>query len=237
MDLLGSILNSMDKPPTVNSQRNSLLKKQREEIQRKQKEERARLQAFRNEIEQKINKFIQDDSQHKFKFDPMDKVSRSIVHDVAEIAGLAAFSFGEEEVDRAVTLFKKECAPCDEELAALRRGEEWDPIKAQAEAERREKELQEEKEASRKRKSEVVPATNYQEKYHHLIGKEAALDAARVTQTNKQYGFVPSANKKDLRSIEQTLADIQSKKRQKLNHPDEASSSSSAPADTTGSGN
>lgn len=57
-------------------------------------------------------------------------------HDVAEIAGVAAFSFGEEEVDRAVTLYKKEFAPCDEELAALRRGEEWDPLKAQAEAER-----------------------------------------------------------------------------------------------------
>lgn len=57
-------------------------------------------------------------------------------HDVAEIAGVAAFSFGEEEVDRAVTLYKKEFAPCDEELSALRRGEEWDPLQAQAEAER-----------------------------------------------------------------------------------------------------
>lgn len=36
---------------------------------------------------------------------------------------------------------------------------------------------------------------------------------------------VPSANKKDQRSIEQTLADIQSKKRKKLGHPDEPSSS------------
>lgn len=225
MDLLGSILSSMDKPPTVNSQKSSLLKKQKEEMLKKQKEDRARLQAFRQDIEEKINKFIQNDTLQKYKFDPMDKVFRSIVHDVAEIAGVAAFSFGEEEVDRAVTLYKKEFAPCDEELSALRRGEEWDPLKAQAEAERREKEMQEEREASRKRKSDVVPASNYQEKYHHLIGKEAALDAARVTQTNKQYGFVPSANKKDQRSIEQTLADIQSKKRKKLEHPDEPSSS------------
>jgi hypothetical protein len=29
---------------------------------------------------------------------------------------------------------------------------------------------------------------------------------------------VPSENKKDVRSIEQTLADIQSKKRQKVSH-------------------
>ena len=28
----------------------------------------------------------------------------------------------------------KEFAPCDEELAAYRRGEEWDPVKAEEEA-------------------------------------------------------------------------------------------------------
>jgi len=55
-------------------------------------------------------------------------------HDVAEIAGLAAYSFGEEEVDRAVTVYKKEFAPCEEELAVLRRGGEWDPVKAKEEA-------------------------------------------------------------------------------------------------------
>lgn len=36
---------------------------------------------------------------------------------------------------------------------------------------------------------------------------------------------VPSANKKDQRSIEQTLADIQSKKKKKLSLPEDGSSS------------
>lgn len=65
-----------------------------------------------------------------------------------------------------------------------------------------------------------------------MIGQDAALDAAKKTETNKSYGFgkfdgklmrllyvvflVPSENKKDVRSIEQTLADIKAKKR-KLN--------------------
>ena len=49
---------------------------------------------------------------------------------MAEVAGVLAYSIGEEEVDRHVMLFKREFAPCDDELAALRRGEEWDPQKA-----------------------------------------------------------------------------------------------------------
>jgi hypothetical protein len=51
-------------------------------------------------------------------------------HDVAEVAGVPAFSIGEEGVDRHVMIFKREFAPSDDELAALRRGEEWDPEKA-----------------------------------------------------------------------------------------------------------
>ena len=30
----------------------------------------------------------------------MDKFQRSIVHDVADVAGLVGYSFGEEDVDR-----------------------------------------------------------------------------------------------------------------------------------------
>lgn len=90
------------------------------------------------------------------------------------------------------------------------------------------------------RKSEVfVPNSNYKDKYVHLIGQDAALEAAKKTESNKSYGFgnylqfflalipvinllhfplVPSENKKDIRSIEQTMADIQAKKRLKTQH-------------------
>lgn len=40
--------------------------------------------------------------------------------------------------------------------------------------------------------------------------------------------LVPSENKKDIRSIEQTMADIQAKKRLKLSQSDNAQPSSSA---------
>ena len=42
-----------------------------------------------------------------FQFPPMSIVERQVVHDVAEIAGLIAHSFGEEGLDRHVELWKK----------------------------------------------------------------------------------------------------------------------------------
>lgn len=49
---------------------------------------------------------------------------------MAEVAGVPAFSVGEEGIDRSVIIFKWEFAPGDDELAALRRGKERDPEKA-----------------------------------------------------------------------------------------------------------
>lgn len=40
-----------------------------------------------------------------------------------------------------------------------------------------------------KKTEKFVPNTNYKEKYQHLIGLDAALEAAKKTETNKQYGF------------------------------------------------
>ena len=41
---------------------------------------------------------------------------------------------------------------------------------------------------SGKRKLDAVPSS-YHKKYEHLLGKEAAKDAARATDANKSYGF------------------------------------------------
>ncbi|RWS10071.1 Sperm-associated antigen 7-like protein [Dinothrombium tinctorium] len=180
-DLLGSILNSMQKPPKVGAAAKEKLleKKQLEKLRKIQEEEKAKLLKFRKNVEERIDKFVQSDSP-KLEFETMEKVLRSIVHDVAEIAGLPAFSFGLEDVDRHVVVYKIETVPSDEELAALRRGEEYDPEKA-------------------KLKKQM----------------ETGKTAAQIATPNKQFGFVPSSNKRDQRSIEQTLADIREKKRQK----------------------
>lgn len=34
-----------------------------------------------------------------------------------------------------------------------------------------------------------MPTSNYKDKYVHLIGQDAALEAAKKTQSNKSYGF------------------------------------------------
>lgn len=167
------------------------------------------------QIEDRINKFIQNPEKQKQKFEPMPKVYRTIVHDVADIAGLTAFSFGEEEVDRYVIVFKKEFAPVDDELAAYRKGEEWDPEKAKAAA--KQKELEAAALAAQDMEScrESIPQTNYHEKYEKLLGRESGKEAAKIATPNKQFGFVPSQNKRDVRTIEQALADIRAKKKLK----------------------
>lgn len=38
---------------------------------------------------------------------------------------MLAYSFGEEEVDRYIMVFKKESPPSEDELNALRNGQEW----------------------------------------------------------------------------------------------------------------
>ncbi|CAK9826930.1 Sperm-associated antigen 7 [Anthophora retusa] len=216
MDLLGSILNSMDKPPTISDKQKALMKKQKEEYQKHQKAEAERLKQFREKVEEKINKFLQDDEAKEYKFPPMDQIHRSIIHDVAEVANIWAYSFGEEGIDRHIVIFKREYTPSEDQLNALRRGEEWNDEIARRLVEERERRAKEELEMAakpKKRKDTFVPNSYYKDKYQHLIGKEAALEAARKTEANSSYGYVPSENKKDQRSIEQTLADIRAKKR------------------------
>ena len=215
MDLLGSILSSMDKPPAISDKQKALMKKQKEEYQKQQKADAERLKVFREKVEDKINKFLQDDDAKEYRFAPMDQIHRSIIHDVAEIANVWAYSLGEEGVDRHIMIFKREHAPSEDHLNALRKGEEWNEEIAKRLVEERERRAKEEIEdaKTKKRKDNFVPNSFYKDKYQHLIGKEAALEAARKTEANSSYGCVPSENKKDQRSIEQTLADIRAKKR------------------------
>ncbi|XP_014777617.1 sperm-associated antigen 7 [Octopus bimaculoides] len=214
MDLLGSILGSMEPPPSIGDEAKKRVKEQNALLKKKQEDEKNRLEQFRAQTEKRIHAFVTDSNKQKYKWEPMDKVFRAIIHEVADVAGLTSFSFGLEEQDRYVMLWKKEFTPSDEEVLAYRRGEEWDPEKAKEIAKQKEAELQLEAESS---KSKIVsnPTHNYKDKYKHLIGEEAAKDAAKQTTANKSYGFVPSENKRDSRTIEQVLADTRAKKKLK----------------------
>lgn len=222
MDFLDNILNSMQGPPSSSEAQKNAIKKQKEAMERKQKEERSMINKFRKKVEDKIYNFIKDGTKPSMQFEPMDQMYRSIIRDVAEIAGVQVFSFGQESVDRYSVIYLKDNGPSDDELSVRRSGGVWDENKAAEMAlhhlamqKQAVLDTEEEKNRKRKRGKEELSGTFYKQKYAHLIGEDAALDAAQKTNMNKSYGEVPSANKKDLRSIEQTMADIKAKKMKK----------------------
>lgn len=42
---------------------------------------------------------------------------------------------------------------------------------------------------TKRKREKFIPNSNYKDKYAHIIGQEAALEAARKTETNQSYGF------------------------------------------------
>lgn len=222
MDFLDSILNSMQKPPSASEAQKNAMKKQKEVMERKQSEHKNMLNKFRKRTEEKIAAFIKDGTKPYMQFEPMEQMYRSIIRDVAETAGAQVFSFGQEGVDRYSIVYTKENGPTEDELTVRKAGGVWDDDKAADMKKTREEnekqaaiDSEDDKNRKRKRGREELSGTHYKQKYAHLIGQEAAIDAAQKTNMNKSYGEVPSENKKDLRSIEQTMADIKAKKMKK----------------------
>lgn len=216
MDLLGSIMDAMDKPPCLSDNEKAIIKKRKEEVERQQAEEKEKIRKFKDGAEENIRKFFDVPTNTCMKFKPMEYIYRSIIHEIAEYMGYLTYAFGNEGIDRYVRVYRKENAPCEDEIAARKRGEAWNDQIKQELQQRRNQELLD-AELRRTRKPEkFVPNTNYKDKYVHLIGQDSALEAAKKTETNKTYGFVPSENKKDIRSIEQTMADLRAKKKIKL---------------------
>lgn len=198
-----------------------MIEKQKKELEMMRNKERDELNRFRKYAEERLGRLVKDPERTYMEFQPLDKVHRSVVHDIAEIAGLVAMSFGVEGVDRYIVVYKKEGMPSEDELAVRRSGEPWNKQTAEEYSERKKQQQMLEKEKQKRpleEKEVATPVSNYKDKYVHLIGQEAALEAAKKTESNKTYGYVPSENKRDVRSIEQTMADIQAKKKLKSQH-------------------
>lgn len=211
----------MDAPPITASDREALkkAKEAKAKAAKLKAQEKQKWAKFREQIEDEVSKFMKDlELKHK-KFGYMDKVARSIVHDVAEVAGLVSFSFGEENIDKYIMIWKKEFAPSDAELEARRNGEEWDEekekqhaLEQKLKAEEREMERASKYERKRKQSKETE---KYFNKYTKILGDESGVAAAKVTKTNVAYGMVPSRNKADQRSIEETMNAIRERKQMK----------------------
>ncbi|XP_002162038.3 sperm-associated antigen 7 homolog isoform X1 [Hydra vulgaris] len=223
MDLLGSILGSMD--TVTNKKVDNEAKKRIQDAKQKalkfKEEERKKKAKFREEIELRINTFIQGPTNvKKLVFEPMNATLRSIVHDVAEVAGLLSYSFGEEDFDRHLVVWKKEYSPSDVELEALRNGLEYNEEIAVKliDSQNSKSTLSGDEQVSRKRQNVTAEPEKYFEKYAKIVGEDSGLNAAVATKSNKAYGMVPSKNKEDKRSIEETMRQIRDRKLQKLSN-------------------
>ena len=141
MDLLGSILGSMTGPPKGNEKEREERRKAKEMAKKMEEKRASQVKLFRQKIEAKVDAFVKTsvtldrdkptedgsvrDEKLEFSnrchhFEPMNQYERSVIHDVAEVAGLVAHSFGQEDVDRHVVLWKKEFTPCEDEINAFK---------------------------------------------------------------------------------------------------------------------
>jgi len=217
MDLLGSIMGKMTGPPTATEKQKAERKKARELAQKLEEKQREESKIFRKKMEDKIGVFLGQDvaDGRCLTFPPMTKYERSVVHDVAEVTGATvAHSFGQEDEDRHVVIWRKEDPPSDDEINCLKTGRAWDPDLIEREKQEKLKQdildEKEEKERIKNDKKPFVPTkSNYRDKYQHLIGD--AKD--KIGQVNKSFGFVSAEEKKDRRTMEQIQADIRAKRK------------------------
>lgn len=85
MDLLGSILGSMAKPPSISEKEKERRKKQQEMAAKMEEKQKQMTRLFRTKTEKRISDFVKDTTAKKLTFEAMEKYERSIVHDVAEV--------------------------------------------------------------------------------------------------------------------------------------------------------
>lgn len=228
MDLLDSILNGMEKPPSV---KKPVIKdkEKREKFERMQKErlkaankQKEMVDKFRHDIAKKVRDFVntpttEDSKTVKLELKPMSKIYRSIVHETCDEHDdeVIAHSFGTEDVDRHCIIWKRGFEPCENEIRAMKLGVEYKhPGEDNEDDEDDDESSVNEAHSSNSKTSGAKD--KFWTKYEKIIGENASgLESARVIEPAKQYGCVPIANKKDQRSVEQMIDDIRESKRQK----------------------
>lgn len=91
-DFLGSILGSMAAPPRASEKEIAERKKARELAKKMEEKNKQDSKAFRLKIEKRIDEFLKlpigEEKNRRLIMETMPKYHRSVVHDVAEIAGL-----------------------------------------------------------------------------------------------------------------------------------------------------
>lgn len=182
--------------------------------------ERQIIKNYKVKIQNKLAAFLKDDKLDIMQFDPMEKVFRSVIIETTEESNssLHCHTFGKE--DRYVMIYKN--PPSELEVEA-RRYADYKKWNKEIEAEYKKKKEEDAAFAISTTASaaddgssgsgEVKPVKK--QKLVHLACEAIGTDL------NRNYGMVSTELKKDTRSIEQTLNDIQQKKRLKTQHQNE----------------
>lgn len=192
-----------------------------EEQKKVAEKERQIITNFKIKMQNKISQFLKDDETETLQFEPMEKVFRSLIVETAEesMTGLHCHTFGRE--DRYVIVYKN--PPSDLELEA-RRYHDMTKWNKDIEAEFKKKK-EEELEMIEFNKTPTVDdaSSSSTSKVNSKKSKQSyAVECSALgADLNRNYGMVSTELKKDTRTIEETLNDIQQKKRQKTQHKDE----------------
>lgn len=193
---------------------------QYQEQQKVAEKERQIINNYKVKIQNKLAAFLKDDKLGTMQFDPMEKVFRSVIIETTEESNssLHCHTFGKE--DRYVIVYKN--PPSELEIEARRYGDykKWNK---DIEAEYKKKKEEESTFAASKtaQPGEEGGSGSGESRELKPIKKQKLVHLeceAIGTDLNRNYGMVSTELKKDTRSIEQTLNDIQQKKRLKTQH-------------------
>lgn len=165
---------------------------------------------YKQKIQNKVAEFIKNDKVSTMQFPPMEKIFRSVILEACEEAanGLICHTFGRE--DRYVIVYKT--APSELELEA-RRFYDYKQWGKEIEAEFKKKKEEENLHSSESGStSQDIKETSKINKKTKLVHLECE---AISTNPNRNFGMVSSDLKKDKRTVEDCLNDLQKKKRLK----------------------
>lgn len=194
------------------------ISEQHEEMRKTAEKERMIINNYKAKIQNKVADFLKNDTQATMQFDSMEKIFRTVIIEVVEESGcgLICHTYGKE--DRYIVVYKN--PPSDLEIEA-RRFYDYKKWNKELESEFKKKKEQEshgENEAASSGSSEIsdVAKTNKKAKLIHVECE------AISSNPNRNFGMVSSDLKKDKRTVEETLNDIQLKKKlktQQINPP------------------
>lgn len=189
-----------------------------QEHQKIAEKERQIINNFKVKIQNKLAAFLKDEKLATMQFEPMEKIFRSVIVETTEESNSSLYchTFGKE--DRYVIVYKN--PPSELEIEARRYSDytKWNKeIEAEYKKKKEDLALATTSTSSSSDRSaygaETQSKPNKKSKLIHL--------ECEAIDIKSNYGMVSTELKKDTRSIEQTLNDIQQKKRLKTQHQTE----------------